>query len=226
MNKYLYFKEVVGPVTNTASGASDKTITLTNANFGKVPANFAAADAVTGGIVVTVTFAAANSDVKGSSYTSADSTEGEVLTVLATGLSMSGGVLTVETTGDADAGGVDLSAGDIVTVTQPEFVSGKAAAYPVDRFLGVDKVSNTSTVIRFKAINGDVTKDDEVVFTYSAASKNFTDISVKIANEITSIGRDRNPVVTVFDAQNNTGILSSGLTEPISTMLINHNTAD
>tara|TARA_Y100000361_G_scaffold119933_1_gene111491 strand:+ start:436 stop:1122 length:687 start_codon:yes stop_codon:yes gene_type:complete len=168
---FLYFREH-GKLTFTATAAQTSftvkgATTLVPGSFGG--SGFATAIADTTDLrnnhKVTITSANDNTGNRGSDYTNANTTAGEVTTLEIEALSISSNnMLIANVSGDAQEG-YDIKAGDIVTVELLP-AKGNQGAFRADRLLSVHANSDTETEVTFKAADGSA-GDDTVTFTHA-----------------------------------------------------------
>ena len=168
---FLYFREH-GKLTFTATAAQTNftvkgATSLVPGSFGG--AGFATAIADTtdlrANFTVTITSAAANTGNRGSDYTNANTTIGEVTTLEIEALSISSNDMVIaNVSGDAQEG-YDIKVGDIVTVSLNP-AKGNQGAFRADRLLSVHANSDTETEVTFKAADGSAA-DDTVAFTHA-----------------------------------------------------------
>ena len=114
---------------------------------------------------VTITSAGANTGNRGSDYTNANTTAGEVTVLEIEALSISSNDMVIaNVSGDAQEG-YTIKAGDIVTV-ELKPAKGNQGALRADRLLSVHANSDTATEVTFKAADGGAA-DDNVTFTHA-----------------------------------------------------------
>jgi len=168
---FLYFREH-GSISFTATAAqTDFTVkgatSLVPGSFGGNGFATAISDTtdLRNNFTVTITSAAANTGNRGSDYTNANTTIGEVTTLEVEALSISSNDMVIaNVSGDAQEG-YDIKAGDIVTVSlNPK--KGNQVAFRADRLLSVHANSDTETEVTFKAADGQ-DADDNVLFTHA-----------------------------------------------------------
>jgi hypothetical protein len=167
---------------------------------------------------VTITSAAANTGNRGSDYTNANTTEGEVTVLEIEALSISSNDMVIaNVSGDAQEG-YDIKAGDIVTV---ELVPahGTEGCFRADRLLSVHSNSDTETEITFQAHDG-TAADDTVVLTHpdgnGAEFKLIADYIYELAN---ANPQNSGKLIDVCDIQNS--IMGKGLAKAgVTNMLV------
>ena len=212
---FLYFREH-GKLTFTATAAQTNftvkgATTLVPGTFGQ---GFATAISDTTDLrnnhKVTITSAAANTGNRGSDYTNANTTAGEVTVLEIEALSISSNDMVIaNVSGDAQEG-YDIKAGDIVTV---ELVptEGNQAAFRADNLISVHTNSDTETELTFRASKG-TNADDVVLITHPDNNGvEFKLIAEYIYEVCNANVPERGGVITVSDIQNN--ILGKGLAE-------------
>ena len=206
---FLYFREH-GKLSFTATAAQTNftvkgATTLVPGNFGGD--GFATAIADTTDLRnnhrVTITSKEANTGNRGSDYTNADTTAGEVTVLEIEALSISSNdmVIATLTAGDAQEG-YDIKAGDIVTVELLP-AKGNQGAFRADRFLSVHANSDTETEVTFKAADG-TNSDDTVTFTHADYDGvTFRAIANYFAEATNGNFVNSGACVSVFDAEAN-----------------------
>mgnify|MGYP003679272050 FL=1 len=217
---FLYFKEQ-GHISYTATAAQT--------NFAVkggtiVPNNFAIAIADTAAartdFKVSITSAAANTGNRGSDYTNANTTAGEVTVLEIEALSISSNDLVIaNVVGDAQEGYL-IKAGDVVTIeTIPD--EGTEACFRADRFLGISRSSDTETHVHFKASNGQQA-DDFIALTHPDGNGIEFKLIANYINEACNANfNKRGDVITVWDKQNNVvgrGLNDAGVTNMVITI--------
>tara|TARA_R100000231_G_scaffold137200_1_gene113296 strand:+ start:743 stop:1426 length:684 start_codon:yes stop_codon:yes gene_type:complete len=222
---FLYFKEH-GKMTFIATAAQTNftvkgATSLVPGTFGN---GFATAIADSTDLknnhIVTITSAAANTGNRGSDYTNANTTIGEVTTLEVEALSISSNDMVIaNVSGDAQEG-YDIKAGDIVTVTLKP-AEGNQAAFRADRLISVHSNSDTETELTFKASNGAV-EDDTVVLTHpdnnGAEFKVIADYVYQICN---ANMQNKGELITVSDIDNSVlgrGLADAGVTNMLLTI--------
>lgn len=170
---FLYFREH-GKLVFTATAAQTTfavkgATTLVPGTFGNgFSRNIADTADLRSNCTVTITSAAANTGNRGSDYTNANTTEGEVTTLEIEALSISSNDMVIaNVSGDAQEG-YDIKVGDIVTVTL-NTTEGTEAAFRADRCLGAHANSATETEISFQASNRSA-GIDAVILTHASDS--------------------------------------------------------
>ena len=205
---FLYFREH-GKLTFTATAAQTNftvkgATSLVPGSFGG--AGFATAIADTTDLrnnhTVTITSAAANTGNRGSDYTNANTTIGEVTTLEIEALTISSNDMVIaNVSGDAQEG-YDIKVGDIVTVSFNP-AKGNVGAYRADRLLSVHANSDTETEVTFKAADGSAA-DDTVTFTHADDDGvTFRAIANYFADASTANFVNSGSCVIAFDAELN-----------------------
>lgn len=118
----------------------------------------------------------------------------------------------------ANTNDITLAAQGVGDIVKIELIplKGTEAAFNASRFLGVERVSDTSTIVSFQSADGQVS-DDTVAFTHTSdGGLAYNDICSAMAQ---AIGSTSSGFVTVFDRANNVG-LPGMLKAPITKMLI------
>jgi len=222
---FLYFREH-GKLTFVATAAQTNftvkgATTLVPGTFGQ---GFATAIADTTDLrnnhKVTITSAAANTGNRGSDYTNANTTAGEVTVLEIEALSISSNDMVIaNVAGDAQEG-YTIKAGDIVTV---ELVptEGNQAAFRADRLLSVHSNSDTATEITFKASNGSAGNDTVVLTHPDGDGAEFKIIADYIYQVCNANIHERGSVINVSDIENSVlgkGLAKAGVTNMLLTI--------
>ena len=205
---FLYFREH-GKLTFTATAAQTNftvkgATSLVPGGFGGNGFAVAIADTtdLRNNHKVTITSAAANTGNRGSDYTNANTTLGEVTTLEIEALSISSNDMVIaNVSGDAQEG-YDIKAGDIVTV---ELVPTKntEGAYRADRILSIHANSGTETEITFQAADGSGA-DDTVIFTHANDSGvTFRNIASYFSEAANGNFVSSGGCIVAFDAERN-----------------------
>jgi|21_taG_2_1085346.scaffolds.fasta_scaffold28840_2 hypothetical protein len=222
---FLYFREH-GKLTFTATAAQTNftvkgAATLVPGSYGN---GFATAIADSTDLKnnhkVTITSAAANTGNRGSDYTNANTTAGEVTVLEVEALTISSNDMVIaNVSGDAQEG-YDIKVGDIVTVELVP-VEGNQACFRADRLLAVNSASDVSTVLKFKASNG-AAADDTVTLTHpdtdGAEFKLIADYVYEVCNANIP---ERGGVITCSDIENSIvgrGLGKAGVTNMLLTI--------
>jgi hypothetical protein len=223
---FLYFREH-GKLTFTATAAQTNftvkgATTLVPGTFGN---GFATAIADTTDLrnnhKVTITSAGANTGNRGSDYTNANTTAGEVTVLEIEALSISSNDMVIaNVSGDAQEG-YTIKAGDIVTV-ELKPTEGNQAAFRADKLLSIHTNSDTETEITFAASNGSAA-DDTVVLTHpdgnGAEFKILADYIYQACNANKTKGGGN--MITVCDIENSVigeGLAKAGVTNMLLTI--------
>ena len=217
---FLYFKEQ-GHISYTAAAAQTNFAVKGGTIF---PNNFAIAIADTTAartdFKVSITSAAANTGNRGSDYTNANTTAGEITVLEVEALSISSNDLVIaNVAGDAQEGYL-IKAGDVVTIeTIPD--EGTEACFRADRLLGVFRSSDTETSIHFKASNG-TGADDYIALTHPDGDGVEFKLIANYVNEACNANfNKRGDVITAWDKQNNVvgkGLSKAGVTNMVITI--------
>lgn len=220
---FLHFREH-GKLTFTATAAQTNftvkgATTLVPGSFGN---GFATAIADTTDLrnnhKVTITSAAGNTGNRGSDYTNANTTAGEVTVLEVEALSISSNDMVIaNVSGDAQEG-YDIKVGDIVTV-ELKPAHGTAGCFRADRLLSVHSNSDTETEITFQAHDG-TAADDTIVLTHpdnnGAEFKIIADYMYELAN---ANPQNSGKLIDVCDIQNS--IMGKGLADAgVTNMLV------
>ena len=222
---FLYFREH-GKLIFTATAAQTEfqvkgATTLVPGTFGNgFSRDIADTTDLRNNCTVTITSAAANTGNRGSDYTNANTTLGEVTTLEIEALSISSNNMVIaNVSGDAQEG-YDIKVGDIVTVTL-NTTEGTEAAFRADNLISVHSNSDTETEITFKASNGSAA-DDTVVLTHpdndGAEFKIIADYIYQVCNANI---HERGGVINVSDIENSvlgTGLAKAGVTNMLLTI--------
>tara|TARA_R100001510_G_C7554182_1_gene136750 strand:+ start:14 stop:682 length:669 start_codon:yes stop_codon:yes gene_type:complete len=211
---FLYFREH-GLHTTTVSGAYGGNQDFTLLDDSGSNTEFAFDISADTEVKVEVTFKDAQTTKCGSAYSGGAVDAGETIEINATGKSLeTGGIIRIAKQTADNTNGVTLSTGDIVTISLIP-TEGTEACFRADRFLAIVSVSDTSTVLTFKASNGSAA-DDVVTLTHPDNDGAEFLILAKYINEVCNANiTERGRVITVWDKQNRvigTGLEKAGVT--------------
>ena len=166
-------------------------------------------------VKVEVTFLEAQTTKCGSAYSGGAVDAGETVTVTNGGKSLSTNDIVIAAQTADGTNGITISAGDIITISLIP-AEGTEACFRADRLVAVNTVSNTSTVVRFKASNG-ASSTDSVTLTHpDSAGAEFKLIADYIHAACNANISKRGNVVTIWDKQNSVvgeGLAKAGVTK-------------
>jgi hypothetical protein len=163
-NKFIYFADKRTTFVHTMT-AANITAFVDNAAAQVFAITGQGIDPARAEMVIKITSAADNTGNRGSAYTNANTTAGEVTTITAGGATMSSANLTIDkkaqdgSEGQDTANGYNLKVNDVITITFVGPLEDDAACFNVSAFKGVKQTNATTTVINFASASGAATVD-------------------------------------------------------------------